>query len=137
MRDAAEPVLPGLFRWLIFGVIIGMVPLAADATRLWVHGTPVRLESLIGNGQLLIIVAVICAGGLGEVIGSGRTRSALKLLCGGAATVILMLASVAYTFVQGTTSGNPGDPAFVTLGSVWLGSLGFLATGLCIILART
>jgi hypothetical protein len=77
-----EAVVDKFLRWVIFGVIVAVVPLVFAYVNLMVKGTP-DLVKVLGGGELLIVISAICAGGVGELIGSGDEYQTAKIISGG------------------------------------------------------
>jgi hypothetical protein len=100
-----------LVKWLIFSVILALLPLAFNYLRLEMRGQDATLQALLGNGELLLVAAAISAAAIGEVIGSGKAYGAPKFLAGGGALMILALASMQFADVaaaQALPSYRPG-----------------------------
>jgi hypothetical protein len=65
-----------IVRWLIFGAIISLLPLAFTFGDLALRGRPHHLADVMGNGELLVVVWVLSASALGEMFGGkGGGRS--------------------------------------------------------------
>lgn len=88
-----------LTRWFIFGVAIACMPVAFNAVRLVMRGWSPTFEALTGRGELLLVAAAISARALGDLIGSGVRMKVGKILAGGAAVLMLLIASFAYADV--------------------------------------
>lgn len=114
-------------RWLLFGVIIGLLPFsfsfvnifASEAkpdTVSWVH---VR-DTLFGRGDLLLIAATLVAASAGDLIGSGREREGGKIIAGFSCFVIFIFCVVWYGIVadkiEAKAGYNIGRTARVSLG---------------------
>ena len=130
-------------RWLLFGVIIGLLPFSfpfvnilvsgsgADSVN-WIH---VR-DMLFGRGDLLLIAATLVAASAGDLIGSGREREGGKIIAGFWCFVIFIICVVWYGIIadkiEAKTVYNVGRTARVSL---WLFcfsvlcSAGFLLLG--------
>jgi hypothetical protein len=79
-----------LARWIIFGVLVALVPLAYSYLDLIVKHRPATIEAVANDGGLLLIISAICAGSLGELIGSGNGAIIAKIISSGATIIILL-----------------------------------------------
>lgn len=93
-------------RWLLFGVIIGLLPFAFPFVNIfaseaqpdivsWAH---IR-NTLFGRGDLLLIGATLVAASAGDLIGSGREREGGKIIAGFSCFVIFIICVVWYGIV--------------------------------------
>jgi hypothetical protein len=123
-----------LLRWAIFGVIVALVPLAFAYVSLMLNGTP-DLSKVLGNGELLIVVSAICAGGVGELIGSGNEYQAWKIISGGLTVVVLILSALLFANVIDHKGGtyNENTVEYISL-SMFV--FGVLSCGSCISLSE-
>lgn len=113
--------------WLIFGVIMTLVPFMAVLLDDIDRGVPPTLVALFGRGELLIVAAIIAAGGIGELFGRdvSENRRIPKLVILGLCVLALVVTSLWFADVTSLTiSTHPPRPEVVTTGSVGL----FLAT---------
>jgi hypothetical protein len=78
MTEAGIKVL----RWLLFGVAVSALPIAWAAGSLFIHGKPISIPELLGNGDLLMVTCAGCAVALGEIIGSSETAQPWKIAFG-------------------------------------------------------
>lgn len=104
-----------LIRWLIFSVLLGLLPIAASLLRLLTRGDAPSVASLIAHGELLLPTASISAAAIGELLGSEGRRRTLGLISGGVATLVLMLSCFYYAEVTGAVPGvRPLDSTIVS-----------------------
>jgi hypothetical protein len=68
-----------LAKWLIFSVLLALLPLALNYLHVLTRGGDPTLERLLGKGELLLIAASISAAAVGSVIGSGKDRLIAKV----------------------------------------------------------
>lgn len=54
-------------KWILFTGLIAILPIGLDIAFRKVTGVPVKIESLIGKGELLLLSCALAAGGLGEI----------------------------------------------------------------------
>jgi hypothetical protein len=105
MSKASEPRAPlgrrsALIKWLIFGVLLPLLPFAARALAAWVDNSSSTLSfnSLLSDGELLVVATVIAAAVIGDLLfdfsGSGekREQGTRALLC--ALALVAVIASV-------------------------------------------
>lgn len=109
-----------LLRWFLFSVIISLVPLIFDGVLLWSRETPSRqiAVAVLAGGELLLISTAIAADAVGDLVGSGSTRTGLKLLVGGTCVISLLFAALWYaanSVLENT--GQHANPHAVITGS--------------------
>jgi len=95
-----------IVRWLIFGAIISLLPLAFTFGDLALRGRPHRLVDVIGNGELLVVVWVLSASALGEMFGGKGGRPILHILAGGLTLVVIVAAALLFAFVAEAKAGT-------------------------------
>lgn len=90
-----------LTRWLIFSVIVAMVPLAFDYFARMTDGSEApKLAAIVSKGELLLISAAIAAAAIGEIIGRPGKRAVAELVATGACVVTFFFASLYYANVS-------------------------------------
>ena len=122
-----------LTRWLIFSVLISLVPLFTSYAGLLLDGRPASLHTLTGRGELLLITTTLAAAAIGELIPSGRERGTQKLLAGGSCIVIVLFSSLLFAAVQSRAQSDASLVFALSL-SLFCGTL--LASGSCLYLAH-
>jgi hypothetical protein len=129
---------PGLrlIAWLIFGVIMALLPLARSASSdVFVHNiTP---EDAFGDGELFVVAAVIAAGAVGEAVVAGlRTKDKLfPLLAFGGCFLCFVVNTIAY-WALGSATASELSPHRVSSVSLWLFGIAVVASGSVIWLAE-
>jgi hypothetical protein len=122
-----------LTRWLIFSVLISLVPLFTSYVGQLLDHRTASLDSVTGRGELLLITTTLAAAAIGELIPSGRERGTQKLLAGGSCIVIVLFSSLLFAAVQSRL--HPGGALVFGLSlSLFCGTL--LASGSCLYLAH-
>jgi hypothetical protein len=95
-------------------------------------GLPWDLELVIGNGEVFIIAAALCAGGLGELIGSGENLRTWKIMSGGACVLLLLVSASSFA---GLAEGGTFDRSAVVVSSLWIYGAAVISTGVSVLLA--
>jgi len=92
----------------------------------------------VARGELVLIAAAITAAAVGELFGAGTNRFEIpKLFAGGAAIVILILASLYFADVSAVhQAGQKPDLAVVRTVSSWLFLFAVASSGSCVALAE-
>jgi hypothetical protein len=85
-----------VLRWLFFEVFVSLLPLAASYTNLHLKMEPATLPSVLGNGELLVVCWVLCAGAIGELFGASPRYKRLKAFSGGSALLVLIFSSLIF-----------------------------------------
>jgi hypothetical protein len=87
-------------KWLIFGVVLPLLPFAARALAAWVDNSSSSLSFtvLLGDGELLVVATVIAAAIIGDLLfdftgnRATRTHTSAALMC--AFALVIVVASV-------------------------------------------
>ena len=124
-------------KWIIFSVIIALLPLAFNFLSLQTKGGSPTLEQICSKGELLLICVGISAAALGELMGGGGGWTLARLLAGGGSLVILIFSALWFadisTCIAEQIAYNTG---FVARGSILVFMIGTLCSGLCIVLSQ-
>ena len=85
-----------LARWVLFSIIFALIPLfvdfIAELTR-----TNGQSASFGRHGELYLLASAMCAVGVGEILGVNQKFVIAKIAAGGAALLIIGLATALYT----------------------------------------
>ena len=93
-----------LLRWFLFSVPASLVPLALTYFSHRIDRHAVRLEMLLGRGELLLVTTTLGAAALGELIPASRENAVAKVLAGGASVLMIVISrSASRPFSRGTT----------------------------------
>jgi hypothetical protein len=127
-----------LSKWVLFGVIVSIVPLAYSYLNLLIKSKPATLQQILGGGELLIVVSAMCAGAVGEMIGTKSTFVFFKLVSAGSTIVILILSTLTFaTVTEARSSQAPVlDLSVVETTSLFLFAFGILTCASCIALSE-
>jgi len=120
-----------LTHWLIFSVLLALIPIAFNFTIRITTGSPVTIVSLVGKGELLIIAVTISARGLGELLMSDTERRMTKLILGGMNIILLILGSLWFGLISAEISV---EKVVVSGGSILIFFFVVIISGCCIIL---
>lgn len=121
--------------WLLFGVILALLPLVLDWLRLIDEGAPHGLASVCADGELLLISAVIAGGSAGELILADIDQRWVmrQIWCGGSTLFMLAIEAGWYSDIAAKASGGQAVPeATVMQGSLVAFVLTVLASGSCV-----
>jgi hypothetical protein len=110
-RAILSVIMEKLLLWLVFNVIIALLPFAFRAMAALLTERPVDLKQILSDGELFLVSAAIASGAVGELILKGRQMRIPRVLAGGGCVICLMLASFLYAFIRAqsgpTTSLTP------------------------------
>lgn len=102
-----------LLKWILFSVVISLLPLVADFWNRLMHvdtsNSVVLIIEVLGHGGLLLISGAIAADAIGDLIGSGPEFITLKYVSGGACLAVVLLSSLMYASIAATTQPVRGD----------------------------
>jgi hypothetical protein len=120
-------------RWLVFGVVIALLPLGFKYVVGLTDGPPPSTTTLLAHGELLLVSVAVAAAAVGELIGRGRRRVVFKLLAGGGCVATILFSSLYFAVVSERTVAHPEVVARM---SMLLFGLTIVASGSCIALAE-
>jgi hypothetical protein len=124
-------------RWLIFSVIIALLPLAFNYLRIFIRGTIPSLILLLSHGELLLVSAAIAATAIGELVASGEERKIAKYVAGGGCVSILFLASALFAEISSAIySGASISSELVSSSSTLMFGFTVISSISCIVLAE-
>jgi hypothetical protein len=130
-------MLVKLLRWLIFGVAIALMPIVFGYVHLSIRGGGAGLTAIVGNGELLIVVAAMCAAAVGELLGSPESLRRSKIAAGGASVILLMLSSLYYADVAAASAtGAHIDAELVAISSMAFYFVGLICCASCVVLSE-
>jgi hypothetical protein len=121
-------MLAKIARWIVFGALVSVIPLGVSYENLVIKSQSASLDKIMGNGELLIVVWVLCAGALGELLGSGSEFKLLKVLSGGGTLAILIICALMFGSVTEDRAANISiNEAELVASSMKLFAIGFLS----------
>jgi hypothetical protein len=126
-----------IVRWLIFSVVIALLPLAFNYIRILIQGTNPTLVVLLSRGELLLVSAAIAAAAIGELIASGEEWRIAKYVAGGGCVSVLFLTSALFAEISNATySGAAVNSALISSSSALLFGFAVVSSASCIVLAE-
>lgn len=111
-----------IIKWLIFSVLVGLLPLFLNTLQTLIRGDRVILETLLVRGDLLLIGNAITAGAIGELFARKNNHEEwveiIKTICGGLSVIIIIINSFWFSQIEFYTSSEQTfDESFVALAS--------------------
>jgi hypothetical protein len=125
-------VIDRVLVWLLFGVVFGLLPLIAVGLGDALTEGGFHLESVLAEGELFIISAVLCAAALGELLASAFRGGPSRLALVAGFSCLLTFAVNTVCFVR---VGEHSSPNLVTTWSVTLFLTAVLSSSVSIGLA--
>lgn len=89
-------MLEKLLKWLLFSVIVSVVPLFSTYIILVIYSSEPSFVSIISRGELQLISVALLANGIGDVVTSESIRKVFQVLLIGLSTVFLLVISIWY-----------------------------------------
>lgn len=133
-------VITKLVHWLVFSVIISLLPLIFNLITMIIYawGPGPSLLSISSRGELMLVSAGIAAKGIGELFASGRKKLIAKYVAGGGCVVVLVLSSMSFVYISTASgSGVPLDAATrISQASAIMLGFTMLASGSCVALSE-
>lgn len=122
-----------LLRWFFFSVVIALVPIFCTFLFLAGDGKNFSLAEALAHGELLLIAVAIASDAIGDLIGSGKEKTGLKISCGAGCLLSVLCGSAYFGHV---TSEPKVDANFVYWYSLWVFFGTLIASGSCKLLAE-
>ncbi len=123
-----------IVRWLIFGAIISLLPLAFTFGDLALRGRPHHLADVMGNGELLVVVWVLSASALGEMFGGKGGRPIFHIVVGGATLLVIVVAALLFAFItEARAGGQPINEDLLVNASIILYGVSLIPCVFCLI----
>src|SRR6266516_6397335 len=100
MKWHESPTTQKIFTWIVFSVLIALIPFLLSCFVLLDKGSEITASGIFGDGELLLVSAAIAAGALGEVIlvDVPSSRRLIKLLAIGGCTLLILFSSLWFWF---------------------------------------
>lgn len=105
-----------LLRWLLYGVVVGMLPFifplinilvsAKDTPPFAVIFSLETLDKVFGHGDLFLVSATLVAAAAGELIGSGDERETRKIMSGFCCIATFLVSAVWYGIVANKVASS-------------------------------
>jgi hypothetical protein len=108
-------ILLKLEQWLLFTVLVALVPLGLDALKQIGDGIIPSFDTLISNGELALISATIAGEIIGEIAISGKTKGGLTYLTFGICFLLFFLAAGVYVLAKNHSLKYPNAYVGVSL----------------------
>ncbi len=71
-----------LSRWLLYGVVVGLLPFAFPVVKAAIIGPHMTLTLVFGRGDLFLVTATLVAASFGDLIAGGKERALGKIWVG-------------------------------------------------------
>jgi len=127
-----------VLRWLIFSVVLALIPLLANALMTLTFGTRPTLANTLAHGELLLIAAALSAAGAGELFGTRDTNRLKKIAAGGGSILVLLSTAIYFASVSSATStGTSIDLSVVSSASIMLYLCALISSFSCVALSET
>ena len=126
------PALNRLARWLIFGVLLALVPLIFSWAARQMRSQPSDLHTVLANGELFLVTAAISGAAVGELVGVVRSarQPFWEIVAGGCCLIVVVLSAHLFADIAAVrATAATVDPARVSAWSLWLYGIGLVASG--------
>jgi hypothetical protein len=97
-----------LTRWLIFTVVLSLLPLMLDFVLKAADGSSPSINEVISRGELCLVCTALAGVGLGELLGLSDEAALTKIVLGGACFLSAVISIALYIAMKATT-GNTGS----------------------------
>ncbi len=92
-------MLQVLLRWLIYSLLLGVVPILAVVVWRYFKTSEFSLTQSVSHGELLLVVSMLNGAAIGEALGSEPGDGVLRLVVVGFAVLLMFLCTLLYAFV--------------------------------------
>ncbi len=124
-------------KWIIFSVLLALVPIFANYFLHRVTNTTVDLEKLLGHGELFLVATAMAGAAIGEIIVMKRTHGILSTCSAGGGLLIVIMASMMFAFISvALLTQSSIDDSFVVTSSIIVYVFSFITGGSSIILSE-
>jgi hypothetical protein len=133
-----DPVVEKLAIWLIFGVIVSLLPFLFSVLTSIGSKSSFIYSQILGGGQLLLVAVAISAGAFGDLIfiDVPKLQRMPKVLAIGSCVVEILVASAWFGIVaESDSTKTPLDPVTISLWSILVFAWALLSSGSCLSIA--
>jgi hypothetical protein len=131
-RSARATALNRFARWLIFGVLLALVPRIFSWAAREMRSQPSTLDVVLAKGELFLVTAAISGAAIGELVGVVRTtrQTFWEIVAGGCCLIVVVLSAHLFADVAAVrATAATVDPHRVRVWSLWLYFVGLVASG--------
>jgi hypothetical protein len=127
VKSRREIVKKRIVVWLLFGAIFGLMPLFALALKEVLSPAGFSIDSILKNGDLFIISAVLSAGALGELLAAGSLSGGLAVILSGFFCLACFAGNtIAYVTAGGATASQ------IAVVSIWFFPPTLIVSAICV-----
>lgn len=141
-RSAKVSPVKTFVKWIIFGVLASLIPflvayLKASSQLNALTGEQI-LATVLGRGELLLVVVALCSASSGEIFAWGGKAPTASIVIGGASVLIALLAISYYGELASMYSNSPKevDAAKVLSYSTYLFVAALVSSACAVVLTR-
>ncbi len=121
-----------LLRWLLFGVIIALIPFIARGVMCIYHKDAFDMSKLLSHGELLLVSVALSARGLGDVITEGaQPRKKRRMVVGGISAILIFLSTFFFADINAAWNGGGTPPNFDFHNVLAISICVYIATFIC------
>lgn len=136
--DVVPLIREKLLRWGLFGVCFAVLPIAFNAISAATRNGGFSLESLLSNGELLLISAAVSAASAGELFGREEVlMRSTRLFLVGMSFIIVCGSSLWFADIAGATRDQADiNEHFIAVGSIIIFFFSAVTGACCVILSE-
>ena len=125
-----------IIKWIVFGVVIALLPLIFRLICLLVVGAKPSLVAVTSQGELLLISVCMGAAAIGEIIVCDTNKKNFKILSVGSCVILLILSALLFAFIsQSNSASTTFNSQVVSNISLYLYGFSLISSGCCVYLA--
>lgn len=121
-----------LRKWLLFTVLIGLVPFLFVGFQALLDHRPLRLELFFAKGELLLLCCMLSATAFGDLLDTPKHLAVYRDFVGFFAAMVVLVA--AWGFGECGTASGLSNPALVARWSIWMFIISVITGGSAVML---
>lgn len=125
-------------RWLIFAVVLALLPIIANVLGALTRGQSIGFVSLLENGELFLVSAAVVGAAIAELFGVGKSKlGTVKFIVGAFGGLVVLAASIWFADIAAAQrDGSTIDGEAIAVGSSVLFGLAVVAGLSCIVVGE-
>jgi hypothetical protein len=132
-------ILEKLVRWIFFGVIMALLPIAFKIIAVYMKTGAYSVADILAQGELLLVASALCGAAIGELFVSPPSLKLAKIIVGGSTVIILIMASLCFAILPSSAFAVNEDSfnnhAVEALSKLMF-LFSFIFSGLCVVLSE-
>lgn len=132
-----DPVVEKLTIWIIFGVIVSLLPFLFGLIQSVGGKGPFSYSQIMGGGQLLLVAVALSASAFGDLIlvDVPSPQRMPKILAIGSCVIEILISSYWFGLItESASAGTPRDPTIISVLSIPVFAWALLSSASCLLI---